>query len=96
MYPKSNTDFFLAYSYKGSPLEIVDSPREWRIGSSYEICEFEGGSDFVCHPAGQRNLGLVRMLVPYGQPDTTMTFRYRIQAAGCDSRGNFEIVLSAT
>lgn len=94
MHLESDTDFFLAYSYGDStPLTIVDSPSTWRISPSYDRCEFEGGVDFVCHSNDQRCLGLVRILVPYGQAETTMTFHYQIRTEKYESRGTFAILL---
>jgi hypothetical protein len=91
----SDTDFFLAYRYESEPLLIEESPRRWQttVSNAYGQCYFEGGADFVCHGKAQQCLGLMKMLVPYGQSDTTVTFRYRILADGFDSRGSFTIAL---
>jgi len=91
----SDTDFFLAYDYEGEPFLIEEAPRRWQItlSNTYGQCYFEGGADFVCHSKVHQRLGLVKMLVPYGQPDTTVTFRYRILAEGYESRGSFVIML---
>ena len=95
MFVTSDTDFFLAYPYESEPFLVEESPRPWQITPSktYDRCYFEGGIDFVCHSKVQQHLGLVKMLVPYGQPDTTVTFRYRILAEGYESRGSFAIAL---
>lgn len=89
----SDTDFFLTYEYGEPPLVIEDSPRDWRISKRYDFCEFEGGADFTCHAKGRRRLGTVRMLVPHGQSDTTLTFHYHIQSEGYDDQGSFKVIL---
>jgi len=91
----SDTDFFLAYGYDKHPFIIEESPHPWRItlSDTYGRCSFEGGADFVCHSKARRRLGLVRVLVPYGQPETTLTFHYRIQAEGYDCEGSSAVRL---
>jgi hypothetical protein len=90
----SSTDAFWNYGYQDKKaLVIENAPREWRINSTYDRLEFEGGADFVCHGQGQRYLGTVKMMVPYGQPETVVTFHYRIQAEGYNCRDNFSIIL---
>jgi hypothetical protein len=97
MHVTSDTDFFLAHDYKGEPLLIEESPRPWQITLSnmYGRCYFEGGVDFICHSQAQQQIGLATMSVPYGQPDTTVTFHYRILATGYDCKGSFAIKLVA-
>ncbi len=91
----SDTDPFWIYEYKSKPFLIEESPRPWQITppKTYIECYFEGGTDFVCHSRVHQRLGLVKMLVPYGQPETTVTFHYRILAEGYKSRGSFAIAL---
>jgi hypothetical protein len=95
MCASSDTDSFWIYDYKDKPFDIVESPRPWKttLSEARIHCRFVGGVDFVCHSKVQQNLGLVKMLVPYGQADTTVTFRYRILAKGYESQGCFAIAL---
>jgi hypothetical protein len=91
----SDTDSFWMYGYKNEPFLIEESPRPWKItlSDAYIRCCFKGGADFVCHSEVQQDLGLVKMLIPYGQPNTTVTFGYCILAEGCKSEGGFVIAL---
>jgi len=95
MYITSDTDSFWAYNYDSKPFDIVESPHAWQVefSNTYIHCRFLGGPDFVCHSEVRQNLGLVKMLVPYGQADTTVTFSYRILAEGHESQGGFAIAL---
>ena len=91
----SNTDSFWLYRYEDAPFLIEEGPRPWQITPSdtHIHCYFEGGAGFVCHDGVQQSLGQVKMLVPYGQADTTLTFQYRILAKGHKSQGSFAIAL---
>lgn len=91
----SDTDSFWTYRYKSDPFLIEEEPRPWQITQSdtHIHCYFEGGADFICHDQVQQRLGLVKMLVPYGQADTTLTFQHRILAEGHKSQGSFAIAL---
>lgn len=91
----SNTDSFWTYRYNSESFTIEESPRPWQVtlSSEYIRCYFEGGAEFVCHGKAQQSLGLVKMLAPYGQSDTTVTFDYRVLAEGCETHGSFAIVL---
>ena len=91
----SDTDSFWTYRYKSDPFLIEEEPRPWQITQSdtHIHCYFEGGADFICHDQVQQSLGLVKMLVPYGQADTTLTFQHRILAEGHKSQGSFAIAL---
>jgi hypothetical protein len=91
----SDADFFLAYGYgKCKPLLVEESPCPWEVTvfDACGRCYFQDGADFACHK-GAAHLGLVRMLVPHGQPDTTLTFRYHLKAEGYDCTGSFAIKL---
>jgi len=91
----SNTDSFWLYRYEDAPFLIEEGPRPWQIAPSdtHIHCYFEGGADFVCHDQVRQNLGLVKMLVPYNQADTILTFQYHLLAEGWKSQGSFAIAL---
>lgn len=60
---------FFAYPYTSEPLTIETANR-WqidKIDSEVYRCFFEGGGDFVCYRDNPRDLGVVKMLVPYGE-----------------------------
>jgi len=97
MYITSDTDSFWTYSYDSKPFDIAESPRAWQIelSNTHIHCRFLGGADFVCHSKARQNLGMVKMLVPYGQADTTVTFSYRMLAEGHESQGSFVIALKS-
>lgn len=91
---RSSTDPFWNYNYRErEPVAIEDAPHTWRTSSTHDHFEFEGGTNFICHSQGERNLGFVKMMVPCGQPETVVTFHYRIQAEGYDCRGSFSVNL---
>lgn len=93
----SDNDAFWMYDYDSSPFLIEASPRPWKIHPPSKCiqCSFLGGDDFVCYGGSQQSLGQVRMLVPYGQANTTVTFRYHIWAQRYETRGKFAIVLKS-
>ncbi len=74
---------FLAYPYESDPL-IIEPADRWEIdrGSDDLVrCFFEGGEGFVCHRGKPRNLGLMKMQVPYGEADggaVTINIQYSI------------------
>ena len=73
----------------------MESPCPWQttLSNTYVHCRFVGGGNFACDSEVQQNLGLVKMLVPCGQADTTLTFQHRILAKGHESQGSFAIAL---